>query len=718
MSDWVVQVVFSTPVPGPFDYLGGDLRPAVGARVLVDFGHRETVGFVVGSGPRDSACDRELKPLRAVLDEQPWFDDELWRSLSFVARYYHRGRGEVLSMALPAALRRVRLPTARAALGWRKADGVDGGAKTDLQQLLLSRLGNNWQPQELLLDEMPTAASALRQLERRGLIERCELPPGVVGAAAQVPQLEPDQAAAVAAVGFDCGYQGWLLDGVTGSGKTEVFLALARRALAAGRQVLLLVPEIGLVPQMVARAQVQIDGRIVVLHSELAEGERLLAHRAVADGLADLVVGTRSALWAPLPRLGLIIVDEEHDAAYKQQEGVRYHARDMALVRARELAIPVMLGSATPSLESLANVERGRLRRSRLNLRVGGAPKPRWWVEDLSQAPAKSVVGQHAIKLIGEQLAQGQQVLVFRNRRGYAPVLICRDCGWQAQCRDCDARLVIHRGQGRIRCHHCGWSAPTPASCPECASLALFPLGVGTERVEDALTAAFPETPILRFDRDTVARKGAREAGLATLREGGAAIIIGTQMLAKGHDLPRLGLVVVCQLDEALHGIDFRATERLAQLLIQVAGRAGRREARGLVVLETAFPQHPVLQELLQHGYPAFAERTLQERRAARMPPYAHSALLRADAQRRDRLDEFLQVAAEKARADLVAGVELFGPLTPPMARRANRERGQILLMSDRRDSLHRLLEPWLDKLRRLRGGVHWTIDVDPLDWY
>ena len=717
MVDWTAQVVFATPVPGPFDYLAGDFRPQIGARVLVEFGRRECVGYVVGVGPLDPENSRELKPLLELLDERPWFDQELWHSLSFVARYYHRGQGEVLSMALPAALRRVRLPGTRALLGWRLA-GADAAARTELQGQLLERLSQQWTPQEDLVAELPKAATALRQLEQRGLVERSELTPGAHGVAKAIPTLETEQAAALAAIEFDQGYQPWLLDGVTGSGKTEVFLALARQALAQGRRVLILVPEIGLVPQMVDRARRQIDGQIVVLHSELAEGERLLAHRAVADGQADVVVGTRSALWAPLPNLGLIVVDEEHDAAYKQQEGVRYHARDMALVRANKLAIPVVLGSATPSLESLANVERGRVKRVALTVRVGGAPEPRWWVEDLSQAPTKSVIGRQAVQLIGEHLARGQQVLVFRNRRGFAPVLICRDCGWQAHCTECDARMVIHRAQGCLRCHHCGLQQPTPASCPDCAGLALHPLGVGTERVEDALTREFPQTTIVRFDRDTVARKGAREAGLAALRDGGAAIIVGTQMLAKGHDLPRLGLVVVCQLDESLHGVDFRSTERLGQLLIQVAGRAGRRDAQGLVVLETAHPQHQVLQQLLKEGYASFAQSALIERRQALMPPYAHSALLRADAPQRARLDEFLQIAADKARSELVTGLEVFGPLTPPMARRANRERGQILLMSDRRDTLHTLLESWLDKLRRLRGSVHWTLDVDPLDWY
>jgi primosomal protein N' (replication factor Y) len=639
--------------------------------------------------------------------------------LRFAADYYQRELGEVLALALPVALRRSRLPQVRATQAWRRVRSGPDLARSVDQARVLGLLTETAQAQAALEQAVPGALVSLRQLRRRGIVESIDELPGIPGLAQSGPMLEDDQRAAIATLTAAApGYAPWLLEGVTGSGKTEVYLELARVVLAAGRQVLLLVPEIGLVPQMLARASQRLPGRLAVLHSELAETERLGIHQAIARGQIDCVVGTRSALFAPLARLGLIIVDEEHDAAYKQQEGVRYHARDLALVRASKLDIPVLLGSATPSLETLANVARGRCQRLALPVRAGGSVAPKWWLEDLSTAPAREVVGREALRLIGQQLERDQQVLVFRNRRGYAPVLVCGDCGWQAQCTQCDARLVLHRGEGRLRCHHCGHQERLPLACPECGSLGLRPLGVGTERVEDVLGKHFPGIPLYRFDRDSVARKGSRETALEALRTGGAAIIVGTQMLAKGHDLPRLGLVVVCQLDEALYSVDYRATERLAQLLVQVGGRAGRREKAGLVVLETAHPQHPVLRKLLDEGYPAFAESTLEQRRQAGLPPWTHAALLRADAPERETLDRWL--AELRAHLDQInsGAVTLHGPLLPQMSRRAGRERGQLLLLADTRPPLQMLLRELRKALARRRGAVHCSIDVDPLDWY
>jgi primosomal protein N' (replication factor Y) (superfamily II helicase) len=718
VSSCVLQVAIPAPVRGPFDYLHDGPVPPLGCRVRVEFGPRQRVGFVVGSTAVDDS-GRTLKRVLEVLDLQAWFTPDLWQMLRFAADYYQRELGEVLALALPAALRRSRLPRIRTAQVWRRIqDGPDLARSVD-QARLLGLLSETAQPQTVLEQALPGALASLRQLRRRGIVESIDELPGVLGLGRVGPALEADQRAAIATLTqAKPGYCPWLLEGVTGSGKTEVYLELARTVLAAGQQVLLLVPEIGLVPQMLERARQRLSGRLAVLHSELAETERLVIHQAIARGQIDCVVGTRSALFAPLAKLGLIVVDEEHDAAYKQQEGVRYHARDLALVRASKLDIPVLLGSATPSLETLANVARGRCQRLSLPLRAGGAVAPKWWLEDLSSAPPREVVGHEALRLIGQQLERDRQVLVFRNRRGYAPVLVCGDCGWQAQCGACDARLVLHRGEGRLRCHHCGHQENLPLACPECGSLGLRPLGVGTERVEDVLGKHFPGVPLYRFDRDSVARKGSRETALEALRSGGAAIIVGTQMLAKGHDLPRLGLVVVCQLDESLYSVDYRATERLAQLLIQVGGRAGRREKAGLVVLETAHPQHPVLRKLLDEGYPAFAEATLEQRRQAGLPPWSHAALLRADAPEREPLDAWL--VELRAHLDQIngGGVQVHGPLLPQMSRRAGRERGQLLLLADTLPPLQQLLRELRKALAKRRGAVHCSIDVDPLDWY
>lgn len=713
----VVQVAVPLPVPGPFDYSHEGSPLPVGCRVRVSFGHRECIGFVVGHA---AAADpqRPLKPLTAVLDRQSWFTPDLWSLLRFASDYYQRELGEVMATALPTALRRTRLPKARPPLRWSLSrTGIDL-ARTPLQAQLLQLLAGGDQTETKLAERLPGAAQALRQLQRRGVLAAVPEPAGQGGQGLPGPELGEEQAQALASLLQLQGFAPALLEGVTGSGKTEVYLRLAAAVLAAGRQVLILVPEIGLVPQMLARACERLHGRLAVLHSELAETERLLIHQSVANGEVDVVIGTRSALFAPLSRLGLIVIDEEHDAAYKQQEGLRYHARDLALVRGQTLDIPVLLGSATPSLETLLNVQRGRCRQLKLQQRAGAALPPQWWLEDLSTAPTREVLGREALRLIGEELAQQRQVLVFRNRRGYSPVLLCADCGWQAQCPDCDARLVLHRREGRLRCHHCGHQEVLPPSCPQCGSLGLRPLGSGTERVEDVLARAFPGTPLFRFDRDSVARKGAREASLDSLRRGGAALLVGTQMLAKGHDLPRLGLVVICQLDEALHSVDYRASERLAQLLVQVAGRAGRREQRGRVVLETAWPAHPVLQTLLSEGYPAFAAQALQQRVAAGLPPATHAALLRADDRRREPLEQLLAELREFLLAQVEAGVQVHGPILPPMARRAGRERGQLLLLSPLRPSLQRALRLLRAELARRRSPVHCSIDVDPLDWY
>ena len=713
----IVQVALPLPVPGPFDYAHAGSALPIGCRVRVPFGARELVGFVVGNAPA-SEPDRALRPVTEILDRQSWFGPDLWTLLRFAADYYQRELGEVMAMALPTALRRLRLPKARPLLSWRLRQHGPDLARTPLQARLLGRLQTDGQTQSDLLEWEPQALSGLQQLRRRGIVEAVPLPIGQAGQAQAGPNLSAAQQSVVDAIGAGQGFQSWLLQGVTGSGKTEVYLQLAQRALDRGQQVLLLVPEIGLVPQMLARAAERLSGRSTVLHSELAETERLLIHQAIARGEIDIVVGTRSALFAPLERLGLIVVDEEHDAAYKQQEGVRYHARDLALVRGRTLDIPVVLGSATPSLETLWNVQRGRCQRLSLTARAGGALAPEWWVEDLSTAPPREVVGQQALTLIARELDADRQVLVFRNRRGFAPVLLCGDCGWQAQCPHCDARLVLHRTRQQLRCHHCDHVMRLPDACPECGSLGLRPLGVGTERVEDVLARRFPGVPLYRFDRDSVARKGAREASLTQLQSGGAALIVGTQMLAKGHDLPSLGLVVICQLDELLHSVDYRATERLAQLLVQVSGRAGRREQRGRVVLETAWPQHPVLQTLLNEGYPAFAEQALQQRIAAGLPPASHAALLRADDPRRETLDAFLLALADALRPLLPDGVQLHGPIHPPMARRAGRERAQLLLLSPQRPPLQQALRCLRELLVQRRGSVHCSVDVDPLDWY
>ncbi|MGH8172676.1 MAG: primosomal protein N', partial [Rhodanobacteraceae bacterium] len=505
--------------------------------------------------------------------------------------------------------------------------------------------------------------------------------------------------------------------GVTGSGKTEVYLAAITACRARGQQALVLLPEIALTPQALRRFRERLGIEIAALHSGLGETERARAWLAIANGEADVVLGTRSAIFVPLPRPGIVIVDEEHDTSYKQQEGFRYHARDLAVLRAKALDVPVVLGSATPSLETLANVAAGRYQSLRLSHRAGIAQPPALRVVDLRKQSLEHGLAPRTLDAIAACVARGEQALIFKNRRGYAPVLMCHDCGWSAQCPQCDRAMTLHRGGARLRCHHCGFTQAMPRACPTCGGLALHPLGQGTERLEEALTARFPEVPVVRVDRDTTRGRRARDALFDHLPTSGARILVGTQMLAKGHDLPHLTLVVVVGVDEGLHSIDFRASERLGQLVVQVAGRAGRAERPGTVILQTHDPQHPLLAVLLNGGYRALSATLLEERRAASLPPFAHFALLRAEAKLSDRLDGFLAAAAEAARD---SAVTLHGPMPAPMPRRAGVLRGQLLIEATERFALQTFLDGWIDALRAMPAGkaLRWSIDVDPVDLY
>lgn len=571
---------------------------------------------------------------------------------------------------------------------------------------------------------------SLDLLKEKGLVElevrRHSTPPREGGwlAQAELP-LNPEQRAAFEAVrashgGFHC----FLLAGVTGSGKTEVYLQLIRETLAAGRQALVLIPEINLGPQTLARFERRFNARIALLHSALTDRERLDAWLAARDGEADIVIGTRSALFTPLKRPGLIIVDEEHDASYKQQDGLRYHARDLALVRARLENVPILLGSATPALESLHNAQAGRYGLLRLTQRAGGAHPPKFIRLDVKSMPLDAGLSRPLQQAIGDTLAAGQQVLVFLNRRGFAPTLLCHDCGWISQCPRCDARMTVHQGSGELRCHHCDHRQRPPMNCPQCGKLDLRPLGAGTERAEERLRILFPNHPVLRIDRDSTSRKHAMRDLFATINSGEPCILVGTQMLAKGHHFPRVTLVAILDADGGLFSADFRASERMAQQIVQVAGRAGRAEEPGRVLIQTHLADHPLLVQLTEDGYFAFAEQALSERRAAGLPPFAHLALLRAEAHKPGQAEAFLDSACSAAEQLLeqMGGpeVELLGPVPAPMERRAGKHRAQLLLQCMSRAPLHRLLTPWLQSLEQLPGGrqVRWSLDIDPIDLF
>jgi primosomal protein N' (replication factor Y) len=732
----VLHIALPVPLPRLFDYRppagadadDDDWTSWIGRRVRVPFGARELVGVVAATGT-GSAQGAELRDALACLDDAPLLDGELWESLRWLARYTHAPLGEVLTTALPAALRRGDpLPDTRT-WAWRLTEAgatARGGLRAGTRPRRLADLLHADALDEDALDaQLDDWRAAARALAKRGLAERIAVPASEIAPAPQAgPQANDEQAAAIDALRVAPGFAPMLLDGVTGSGKTEVYLrAIAERCLAHGKQALVLVPEIGLTPQLLARFRARLGVPVHVLHSALSDGERARVWAAARRGEARVIVGTRSAVFVPLPDAGLIVIDEEHDASYKQQDGIRYHARDFALVRGKALGVPVLLGSATPSLESLRNAQEGRYAHLRLTRRAGVARPPRVRVLDVRKRPLRAGLSQDALAAIRATVDGGAQVLVFKNRRGYAPVLLCHDCGWSAQCKRCSTPLqgrpmTVHAGGRRLQCHHCGARQPVPAACPDCASLALQPQGNGTERIEEMLIEAFPDVPVLRVDRGSTRRKDGLERQLAAL---GAqpGILVGTQMLAKGHDLPNLALVAVVGIDEGLFSADFRAGEKLAQLLIQVAGRAGRAQAPGEVLLQTHHPDHVLLQTLINGGYHAFAEAELALREAAGFPPFTHLALLRAEAKRVDTPIAFLR-AARDAFAEHAADVALDGPLPAPMPRRAGMHRAQLLLSANDRRTLHALLEHALPQVYALPDArkVRWSLDVDPIDLY
>jgi primosomal protein N' (replication factor Y) len=754
------RVALDTPLRQTFDYLTPleGSAPQAGMRVEVPFGRRQLIGIVVSLESQSDLGIDKLKRISRLVDPVPSFDPPLLELLRWAADYYHHPLGEVIATALPK-LAREGAPLELEVEYWvAAAAGVAAHAagepvRAPRQRALLDRLvdaGAAGLEAEALTRDLPGWRDAARALLGRHWIGResrrqgasanpavnqaKSTPAAPPGATPSRPELSATQQAAITAIEArsEDGYRGWLLHGVTGSGKTEVYLRLAERHLDRGQRVLVLVPEIGLTPQLVGRFAARFpDVPLAVLHSGLTDSERLAAWRDAHGGHARLVIGTRSAVFAPLPSLGLIIVDEEHDASFKQQEGgFRYSARDLALVRARLLRIPVVLGSATPSLESLHNVASGRLTRLSLPERAAAATPPTLRLLDLRGERVHAGLSTTATTAIERHLAADGQVLVYINRRGYAPTLACTACGWVAPCLSCDARLTVYRQADRLRCHHCGADRELPRQCPQCG-YAVKTVGQGTERVEETLAATFPGVGIARLDRDVVRRSDELEAVMSRVASGEARILVGTQMVAKGHDFPALTLVVVLNADHGLFSTDFRAAERLAQTIVQVAGRAGRAERPGEVLIQTEYPEHPLLSGLLSGGYDAFASAALEERRNAGWPPYSRLAALRASATRAEQTIDFLERARRAAEALLAAAgspgradqrqpVRLLGPAPAAMARRADRHHAQLLAESADRAALHRLLERWIPALEALPEArrVRWALDVDPLELF
>jgi primosomal protein N' (replication factor Y) (superfamily II helicase) len=737
----IFQIAIDTPLRRVFDYLppaeaGAKAQeaPRLGVRVRVPFGRQRLIGILVGIASTSTVAAAKLKAVLEVLDEQPVYDRVTFDLLRWAADYYHHPVGEVYAAALPVNLR-----AGHGAVQTRDYWSVTARGRAELAQPSSSRAPQQRALLRWLGDQSSVSSADLPEKFKRAhlklLLERqwVQRESAPVAPTAVRPDLEPPagelaltsaQTVAVDAILSTLQrFAAHLLYGVTGSGKTEVYLRIIAGALAHGGQALVLVPEIALTPQLVDRFRRRFSAGIEVLHSGLTDNERRDAWRAAHGGTARVVIGTRSAVFTSLPKLALIVVDEEHDASYKQHEGFRYSARDLAVMRARGAGVPIVLGSATPSLETLENAASGRYTKHVLPQRPGAAQQPRMMLVDLRRHASEQGLSSPAMQAIGRHLQAGGQVIVFLNRRGYAPSLFCNSCGWVAPCAHCDARMTLHARAQQLRCHHCGAHSPIPAICGSCGQ-PLLAVGQGTERVEETLTRLFPQAPLARLDRDTASLKGSIQTVLDRVHSGEARILVGTQMLTKGHHFPDVTLVVILDADQGLFASDFRATERLAQTITQVAGRAGRAARAGEVMIQTQFPEHPLLNLLITAGYESFAASALEERREAGWPPYSRLALLRAEAKDRDRLDSFLRAALQAGRGlDETAdqdqrNLKLLGPAPALIARRADHFRANLLLEATTRSTLQRFLGRWLPRVEALPGptGLRWSIDVDPLE--
>ena len=730
----LLRVALPLPLRRSFDYLAlhDAPLPPIGSRVSLRFGKTPMIGIVI-EHPKDSTIPIErLKPIQSALDEHALLPPDLFAILEWTARYYHHPIGDVFALGLPPALRQGQ-NAQRGPRGWILTEaGVLHFAtkpkRAPLQTRIAAQLSSEHPRSEDQLAEALVDAgdwrAALRRMRDADMVEAVEL--DCLSNEAVTPDpphaLNNEQAGALHAIRAARGFKAFLLDGITGSGKTEVYLHAISDVLTQGKQVLVLIPEIGLTPQTVQRFRARFhQDSIALYHSGLSDGERSCTWQAAREGRARIVIGTRSSIFLAFADLGLVIVDEEHDASYKQQEGLRYHARDLAVLRAQSAQCPIVLGSATPSLESMQNANEARYQALHLRERAGGANLPAFRLLDIRQQRMQAGLSEPLLQEIRHQLDQGGQVLLFLNRRGYAPTLTCHTCGWVAQCPRCDAQMTVHRQAHDLACHHCGTRVALHTRCPDCGSAELRDFGVGTEKLEQAIAERFPGVATIRIDRDSTRNKGQIEALLNEAESGRARILIGTQMLAKGHHFPNVSLVAIIHADGGLFGADFRATEHLAQLLIQVAGRAGRAERPGQVWIQTHHPDHPLLQTLVREGYAAFATLALEERSLAGLPPFSHFALVRTESTQAETGMQFLQHALQAAdQLEAAEGVQFLGPVPAPMERRAGRWRAQLLLQAQSRGALHRLLEAWIGSLESLPAArkVRWSLDVDPMDLF
>lgn len=674
----ILKIAVPSPLPRTFDYLlpqdfAVDLiKP--GMRVLVSFGRQKLVGMVMAIANESEVDPAKLKEILAILDHEPLVPKAMLELISWTSNYYHHPIGDVVANALPANLRDAK-----------RKDNSGDSKKTCKKNIVKNqRVTKN------------TVQNPIKPLI-----------------------LNTEQQAAIDQINAKLdGFYTFLLDGVTGSGKTEVYLRVLESVLQNNRQALILVPEINLTPQTITRFEERFSVPIAVLHSRLTYKERLNSWNLARTGVAPIIIGTRSAIFTPMKNPGIIILDEEHDLSFKQQTGLKYSARDLANVRGKIETIPVILGSATPSLESIYNVKRKNFHSLILPKRAGEAKQPSFHLLDMRNQKLQDGIAENMLKAMEKHLAQNGQILVFLNRRGFAPVLICHKCSWTAGCQFCDAKMTLHQQQKQLHCHHCGIIKRQPHKCPECEGTELIALGTGTERIEMSLAKYFPDTKIVRIDRDTTRKKDSIQQMLDDIQQNNYQILIGTQMLAKGHHFPHVTMAAILNVDNSLFSADFRASEHLAQLIVQVAGRAGRAEKSGEVYLQTHNPQHPLLRRLLTEGYSGFVKEQLAERKLSTLPPFAHLALIRAESKQQDAAMGFLRLLRQQTASLSPKNVSVFGPVPAVMERKSGHFRAQVLFQSINRNELHQTISAVLDYLNtnKLPGNIKWHLDIDPQD--
>ncbi|MCF7353578.1 primosomal protein N' [Vibrio sp. CK2-1] len=731
MQPNIAQVALPVPLDKCFDYLIPNyLFPVIGGRVSVPFGRQTLIGIVVGIVDHSDFPVEQLKPIKACLDAKPVWPKSLYQLLHWCSQFYQYPLGDTLAMALPSLLKKGKQADFTSLKEWHITEAgknqlAAGFGRAHLQAKVVRMLDHGPLPHQAMIDEEISSAT-LKTLQDKGWIEAKHTQPAQPKWPTQLeneqhkPHLNEEQAIAVASINNHPGFGCFLIDGVTGSGKTEVYLSIIKPVLEQGKQALVLVPEIGLTPQTINRFKRRFNVPVEVMHSGLNDTERLNAWLSARDKQAGIIIGTRSALFTPFANLGIIIVDEEHDASYKQQDTLRYHARDVAVMRGHKENFPVVLGSATPALETLHNAKTGKYHYLSLSKRAGNAQPAKHHVLDIKGLYLEGGLSAPLIAQMRRHLNAGNQVMLFLNRRGFSPALMCHECGWLAECKRCDAYYTFHQGSQEIRCHHCGSQRPVIQQCQGCGSTQLVSVGVGTEQLEKQLELLFPEFKTIRIDRDSTRRKGSLESALESIRNGEYQILIGTQMLAKGHHFPDVTLVGLLDVDGSLYSSDFRASERLAQLFIQVAGRSGRASKPGEVLLQTHHPEHALLQSLLHKDYQHFAQTALQERKMAQLPPYSFLTLFRAEGNNNEDVEAFLRQIRHTIEANPLYDEQcmVLGPMPAPLAKRAGKYRWQLMLQVTTRSQMQRLIgssKPAI-QLLPLAKKVRWNMDIEPQD--